>query len=78
MSNERPTKNPHLIAWVEEMAKLCKPDNVVWCDGSEAERKALTERAVAEKVAGLLLPPLEQERRRPRRAPHLHLHADEG
>jgi phosphoenolpyruvate carboxykinase (GTP) len=58
MSNERPTKNPHLIAWVEEMAKLCKPDNVFWCDGSESERKSLTERAVAEKV----LIPLDQKK----------------
>jgi len=58
MSNERPTKNPHLIGWVEEMAKLCKPDNVFWCDGSESERKSLTERAVAEKV----LIPLDQKK----------------
>jgi len=58
MSNERPTKNPHLIGWVEEMAKLCKPDNVLWCDGSESERKSLTERAVAEKV----LIPLDQKK----------------
>ncbi|MGB8931356.1 MAG: phosphoenolpyruvate carboxykinase (GTP) [Anaeromyxobacteraceae bacterium] len=58
MSIERPTKNPHVIAWVEEMAKLCKPDNVFWCDGSEAERKSLTERAVAEKV----LIPLDQKK----------------
>jgi phosphoenolpyruvate carboxykinase (GTP) len=58
MSNERPTKNPHLIAWVDEMAKLCKPENVFWCDGSESERKSLTERAVAEKV----LIPLDQKK----------------
>ena len=86
-SNDRPTTNPHLLGWVDEMAKLCKPDRVVWCDGSEAEKKQLTEEAVAQKVLipldqkkwpGLLLPPLEPERRRPRRAPHLHLHADEG
>jgi phosphoenolpyruvate carboxykinase (GTP) len=53
-----PTRNPHLLAWVEEMAKLCKPDRVSWCDGSQAEQKRLTEEAVARKV----LIPLDQKR----------------
>ena len=26
-----------LQAWVEEMAALCEPDQIRWCDGSEAE-----------------------------------------
>ncbi len=30
-------KNPRLIAWVSEMVALCKPANVYWCDGSDAE-----------------------------------------
>ena len=45
------TGNPAVVAWVEKMAALCKPDRVYWCDGSEAEKEALTSEAVA---AGVL------------------------
>jgi len=31
------TKNAKLLAWVDEMAALCKPESVHWCDGSQAE-----------------------------------------
>ena len=36
-----PTKNRKLIAWVDEIVKLCKPANVHWCDGSQAEYDTL-------------------------------------
>ena len=38
--------NPAVLAWVAEQAQLCAPDQVFWCDGSEAEKTALTAEAV--------------------------------
>ncbi|MCA9509838.1 MAG: phosphoenolpyruvate carboxykinase (GTP) [Myxococcales bacterium] len=37
MTTDAPTRNAKLLAWVEEVAALTKPDAVRWCDGSEAE-----------------------------------------
>jgi phosphoenolpyruvate carboxykinase (GTP) len=42
-----PTKHKKLIAWVEEIAALTKPDRVYWCDGSELEWHRLTKELVA-------------------------------
>jgi phosphoenolpyruvate carboxykinase (GTP) len=38
-----PTSHARLLAWVREVAELTTPDQVVWCDGSEAEWHRLTD-----------------------------------
>ena len=37
------TTNQALQAWVEEVARLTRPDRIHWCDGSEAEYRGLVE-----------------------------------
>ena len=39
-------KNAKLIAWVADMAALCKPESIYWCDGSEAEYQRLCQQLV--------------------------------
>jgi len=39
--------NKNVQNWVEEMAKLTKPDKIVWLDGSEEERERLTNEAIS-------------------------------
>lgn len=46
MSNAVPTKNKRLIEWVNQMTELCKPNDVVWCDGSQAEYDRLCQEMV--------------------------------
>jgi len=57
--SDSPTNNPKLLAWVDEMAKLTQPDQIVWCDGSEEEKQRLTKYAVDK---GILIP-LSPEKR---------------
>lgn len=58
------TNNPNVLKWVEEMTSLCKPDKVLWIDGSEEQLKALRDEAIQtgemeplnpEKLPGCLL-----------------------
>src|SRR3954470_23399850 len=44
--DEAPTQNARLLSWVREIAELTTPDNVVWCDGSDAEWDRMTSRLV--------------------------------
>ncbi len=41
------TNNKNVLTWVDEMVALCKPDKVVWIDGSEEQLNALREEAIA-------------------------------
>ena len=41
------TNNKKVLTWVDEMKKLCQPDNFVWIDGSEEQLEALRAEAVA-------------------------------
>jgi len=52
------TRNDAAKRWVQAMADLCRPDRVLWCDGSEEEKQRLTAEAVR---AGVLLE-LNQEK----------------
>ncbi len=58
MATTAPTTHAALLRWVDETATLTKPAKIHWCDGSEAERKRLTEEAVAAKI----LIPLDQKK----------------
>jgi phosphoenolpyruvate carboxykinase (GTP) len=52
-------RNPRLVQWVEEVAGLCKPDRIHWCDGSQEEYQAMLRLMV---LSGVAIP-LDAERR---------------
>ncbi len=41
------TNNKNVLTWVDEMVALCKPDKIVWIDGSEEQLNALREEAIS-------------------------------
>ena len=53
------TNNQKLLAWVKEMADMCQPDQIYWCDGSEAENTRL----LNEMVEAGMATPLNPEKR---------------
>lgn len=59
------TTNRALNDWVDECVRLCKPDTVVWCDGSEEENRRLLDQMVAD---GTMI------RLNPDKFPNCHLH----
>ncbi|SBW12060.1 Phosphoenolpyruvate carboxykinase (GTP) [uncultured Alphaproteobacteria bacterium] len=46
ISKHGTTTNPKLLAWVDEIARLTKPDSIYWCDGSQEEYDSLCQRLV--------------------------------
>ena len=41
------TDNKYVLSWIDEMAQMTGPDNIVWIDGSEEQAQALREKACA-------------------------------
>jgi GTP-dependent phosphoenolpyruvate carboxykinase len=62
-----------LVKWVEEMAAMCKPDQIYWCDGSKEEFDRMMSLMVENGSAiPLKIPlPVQPQRRRQDREPHL-------
>lgn len=54
-----PTNHAGLIAWVEQITALTRPDRVHWCDGSEGEKQAI----IADLLAKGTLKELDQAKR---------------
>lgn len=44
--NKIPTNNKKLTSWVKKMARLCRPDDIVWIDGSPAQKELLEKEAI--------------------------------
>jgi phosphoenolpyruvate carboxykinase (GTP) len=40
------TNNKKLLDWIKEMAEMCQPDRIYWCDGSEEENNRLLQEMV--------------------------------
>jgi len=52
-------KNDRLTRWVEEVAQMCKPERVRWCDGSPEEYQALLRQMA---LTGTAIPLNEEKR----------------
>jgi phosphoenolpyruvate carboxykinase (GTP) len=59
VKSARQPSHPRLASWVEEVARMCKPDRIHWCDGSAAEYEEMVRLMVQTGVAI----PLNESRR---------------
>jgi phosphoenolpyruvate carboxykinase (GTP) len=53
------TKHKRLAEWVDEVARLCKPDRVHWCDGSHEEYQTMLRLMI---LSGTAIPLAEDKR----------------
>ena len=42
-----PTNNQYILSWIDKMAEMCRPDSIVWIDGSEEQAELLRAEACA-------------------------------
>jgi phosphoenolpyruvate carboxykinase (GTP) len=56
-----PTRHARLLAWVADVASLCQPERIHWCDGSRAEYERLCEAMVASGTLVRLNPALRPD-----------------
>ena len=47
MLKNTPTNNKYILSWIEEMADMCHPDNIVWIDGTDEQTEFLRAEACA-------------------------------
>ena len=47
MLKNSPTNNKYILSWIEEMVGMCRPDSIVWIDGTDAQTNALRAEACA-------------------------------
>ncbi|HVO80352.1 MAG TPA: phosphoenolpyruvate carboxykinase (GTP) [Terriglobales bacterium] len=55
----RERKHKRLAQWVDEVAQMCKPDRIHWCDGSQEEYQAMLRLMI---LAGTAIPLAEDRR----------------
>jgi len=53
-----PTNNKKLIAWINKMARMCEPEEIIWIDGSIEQKSKLQKESITD---GELIP-LNQEK----------------
>jgi len=58
-TSSQENRNKQLALWVDEVAKMCRPDRVHWCDGSAAEYQEMRRLMI---LSGTALPLDEKKR----------------